>query len=210
MVGAVVTKCLAQLPDVVVVDDASTDNTSEEARAAGAYVIRYEYHRGKGGALKTGFQYALEKGFDAVVTLDADGQHRPEDIPAMLEDYRQTPCDLLIGSRARYFEEMLPKRRRANRFAARAISFLSGVSIEDSQSGFRIYSAPLLKNVRIFAEGYDAESEVIIKGGRCGYSIRCFPITTPTPDGTATSYYRSVRDTAKIVLTSARSFLRPG
>ncbi len=206
-IGAVVRGCLSHTRDVVVVDDGSSDHTREEALKAGAFTLRYEKHRGKGGALKTGFQHAFKKGFDAVVTLDADGQHCPEDIPAMLGACETLRCDLLIGSRARFFPDMISRRRLANLFARHAISLLSGTKLEDTQSGFRVYSACMLRAMHIKAEGYDAESEIIVKAGRGGYRIATCPISLSYANGAATSFYRPVADTAKIAVASVRSFV---
>jgi glycosyltransferase involved in cell wall biosynthesis len=85
--------------DVLVIDDGSKDRTSKVARNAGAIVIRHDVNRGKGNALKTGFEYALSNGYDIVVTLDADGQHNPDEIPLLLEPILKGESDLVIGSR---------------------------------------------------------------------------------------------------------------
>lgn len=183
---------------LVVVDDGSTDETSIVARDAGATVIRHDVNRGKGGALKTGFAWALGRGAEAVITLDADGQHLPSQIPLFADRWADTRPDLLIGSRRHLFEGMLPRRRAANTFSAWAISKAAGIPIPDSQSGYRLYSARLLREVRILANGFDAESEVIVRAGRGGYQVESIPIELGFVNGISTSHYRAVADTLRI------------
>jgi len=194
----VVEDALKVLPDVVVVDDGSVDGTHEVARKAGARVVRHEKNRGKGGALKTGFQYALEQGFDSIVTLDADGQHLPAQIPLFIEARQKTGADLIIGSRSRLFTGMKRRRRLANRFSAATISWSSGSPVDDSQSGFRLYSRKLLQAVRMKSDGFAAESEIIVRAGRGGFPILMIPIDLGFVDGVHTSHYRAVKDTFRI------------
>src|SRR5207302_7372281 len=115
-VGEVVKSCREVVSDVVVIDDGSRDDTAAVAKSAGAEVVSHPKNRGKGGALKTGFAWALEHGFDAVITLDADGQHLPHEIPKFLACREETHAHLIIGGRAHLFGKMLPRRRMANRF----------------------------------------------------------------------------------------------
>lgn len=196
--GAVVRGALEHGAPTLVVDDGSTDETFEVARAAGATVIRHDVSRGKGGALKTGFAWALGRGAEAVITLDADGQHLPSQISAFAERWSAGRADLIIGSRRHLFGGMLPRRRAANRFSAWSISIAAGVTVPDSQSGFRLYSAGLLREVRIVADGFDAESEIIVRAGRGGYRIESIPIELGFVDGLSTSHYRAVVDTLRI------------
>lgn len=192
------------LEPVVVVDDGSSDATGKVARAVGAIVLRHDVNRGKGGALKTGFAWALENGFDAVITLDADGQHLASEIPKFLavED-----ADLVIGGRDHLFEQMLPRRRNANRFSAWCISKFSGVNVPDSQSGFRRYSANLLRSVKLHSDGFDLESEVIVLAGKRGFRIVTISIDLGFVDGIATSHYKPVLDTLRIAWTVTRARL---
>jgi glycosyltransferase involved in cell wall biosynthesis len=194
---------------VVVINDGSSDATEEVARGAGATVLRHEVNRGKGAALKTGFKYALENGYDAVITLDADGQHLPDEIPKFIEAWKKEGGDLIIGSRRHLFLGMLPRRRNANLFSAWAISKTAGVNVEDSQSGFRLYSAKLLREITIHANGFDAESEVIVRAGRGNYRIVMLPIDLGFVNGISTSHYRPIADTVKIFLTVAKTRLFP-
>jgi len=203
-VGAVVRGCLAQLPDVVVVDDGSIDATAAMAADAGAIVLRHPRRRGKGGAMKSGFDWALTRGFDGVIGVDADGQHLPSEIPKLLRCRAESGADMVIGGRSHLFEQMLPRRRRANRFSTWAIAMLSGTAITDSQCGFRLYSARLLRSVPLRAEGFDMDSEVIVRSGRAGLKIAMTPIEMGFVDGITTSHYRAVRDTLRIAATVLR------
>ena len=198
---------LEQLQDVVVVDDGSTDRTGDVARAHGVTVLRHAVNRGKGGALKTGFAHALENGFDAVITLDADGQHLPAQIPKFLAAHAESGADLIIGGRAHLFAQMLPRRRMANRFSAWVIAKCSGARVTDSQSGFRLYSAHLLRSIRLRTEGFDMESEVIVRAGRKGFRVITIPIDLGFVDGLSTSHYKPLKDTLRIAWTVTRARL---
>jgi len=206
-VGAVVRGCLEQLPDVVVVDDGSIDATSAAAAGAGAHVIRHPRNRGKGGAMKTGFDWALMRNFDGVIGVDADGQHLPGEIPKLLRCRDETGADLIVGGRSHLFAQMLPRRRLANRFSTWAIAMLSRTNITDSQCGFRLYSAHLLQTVRLRAEGFDMDSEVIVRAGRVGLKLAMTPIEMGFVDGIATSHFRPVKDTLRIASTILRARL---
>ncbi len=203
----VVKATLAQTPDVLVIDDGSTDRTSDVARDAGATVLRHDVNRGKGAALKTGFAYALERNSEAVLTLDADGQHLPGEIPKFLAEWQRSRADLIIGGRAHLFQHMLPRRRNANRFSAWCISKAAGVPVADSQSGFRLYSANLLRSLQLHTDGFDMESEVIVRAGRRGMKIVSIPIDLGFVDGIATSHYKPLKDTMRIAWTVARARL---
>jgi len=204
-IGAVVRDCKAVVNDVLVVDDGSADRTAGVGRVAGAEVVSHPINRGKGAALKTGFAYALEHGFDAVVTLDADGQHLPREIPKFLAARQETGADLIIGGRAHLFGQMLPRRRFANRFSARCIAFASHTDVTDSQSGFRLYSAQLLRAIRLRSEGFDLESEVIVQAGQRRFKILSIPIDLGFVDGQSTSHYKPLMDTIRIAWTVFRA-----
>lgn len=204
-VGPLIGETAAYVAQVVLIDDGSTDDTADIARAAGAVVLRHDVNRGKGAALKTGFAYALENGFDCVVTLDADGQHLPREIPKFLAAREQTGGDLIIGSRAHLFGEMLPRRRLANRFSAWSIAKASRTGVSDSQSGFRLYSAPLLRAVKLRTNGFDMESEVIVHAGHRGFKVITTPIDLGFVDGLSTSHYKPLKDTIRIAWTVFRA-----
>jgi glycosyltransferase involved in cell wall biosynthesis len=204
-ISAVVRDCKAVNDDVLVVDDGSTDRTADVARDAGAQVVRHSVNRGKGAALKTGFAYVLEHGFDVVVTLDADGQHLPREIPKFLAARAESGADLIIGGRAHLFGQMLPRRRLANRFSAWGIAFASKTNVTDSQSGFRLYSDNLLRAARLHSDGFAMESEVIVRAGLAGFKVITIPIDLGFVDGQSTSHYQPLMDTLRIAWTVIRA-----
>jgi glycosyltransferase involved in cell wall biosynthesis len=194
-----------QVERVVVVDDGSSDRTGELAKEAGAIVLRHEVNRGKGAALKTGFAWASGQDVDGVITLDADGQHLPAEIPKFIECRRATGADLIIGGRSHLFAGMLPRRRMANSFAAWAVAKASRTNIKDSQSGYRFYSLRVLREIRLRSDGFDMETEVIIRAGVRGFKIVQIPIDLGFVDGLSTSHYKPLADTLRIAWTGVRA-----
>jgi len=209
-VGGIVRGCRAVVDEVLVIDDGSIDRTAAEAVDAGARVMSHAANRGKGAALKTGFGLALQRGYDAVITLDADGQHLPREIPKFLTARAETQADLIIGGRAHLFDQMLPRRRMANRFSAWSIARCSRTNVTDSQSGFRLYSRELLLKARLRSDGFDLESEVIVRAGCDGFKVITIPIDLGFVDGLSTSHYKPVADSLRIfwTVTRARFFWR--
>ena len=206
-VPRVIEQARQHIEPVIVIDDGSTDRTGDVARAAGAIVLRHDANRGKGAALRTGFGWARENGYDGVITLDADGQHLPSEIPKFLQERAVGGEDLIIGGRSHLFGQMLPRRRNANRFSAWCIAKCSGVPITDSQSGFRFYSARLIDGIDLRTDGFDMESEVIVRAGRRGYRIVTIPIELGFVDGLSTSHYKPLADTLRIAWTVTRARL---
>ena len=140
----VVCGVLAYLP-ALVVDDGSTDDTAVVAKAAGAAVVRQMPNQGKGAALRAGFRWAIEQDYDAVLTLDADGQHDPTEIPKFLQTHREHRSDLIIGSRD--FNQMPPVRRLSNTLGGWIFSWAVGQPIRDNQSGYRLLSRRMMAAV---------------------------------------------------------------
>jgi glycosyltransferase involved in cell wall biosynthesis len=186
---------------LLVVDDGSTDTTVDCLDRLGVTRISHRSNLGKGAALRTGFAWALAKGFTGVVTLDSDGQHDPLAIPFLVSTAAGQDADILIASRKSQFEEMAGLRQYWNRFGVWCVQKRTGFSIGDSQSGFRYYSARLLAGVELTAEGYELEMEILMKAWRNGFRINSVPIPARVADGRATSHYKAVRDTWKICMT---------
>jgi glycosyltransferase involved in cell wall biosynthesis len=176
-IGPVIRGALEHLP-VFVVDDGSSDDTGDVARAAGATVIAQQPNQGKGAALRTGFRRALADGVEAILTLDADGQHDPAEIPGFLEARRHEPVpELVIGQRR--FRAMPPVRRLSNELGRRAFSWAVGRDIPDNQSGFRLVSARLAQATLGSDEpGFAFEVEQITTCIRMGGVIAWVPIRT--------------------------------
>ena len=204
-IGDVVRQSCEHVEAVVAIDDGSTDRTGDVSRANGAIVLRHEINQGKGASLKTGFKYAVDNNYDGVITLDADGQHLPSEIPKILAAAEQEGGDLVIGGRSHLFGHMLPRRRVANRFSAWIIAKCAGTRVTDSQSGFRFYSTKLLRAITLRTNGFDMESEVIVRAGRGGFKIITTPISLGFIDGVSTSHYRPLKDTIRIAWTVFRA-----
>jgi glycosyltransferase involved in cell wall biosynthesis len=176
-IAPVVARVLVHLPEVLVVNDASTDDTAEAAAAAGALVLNLPPpNHGKGHALRRGFEYALAEGFRAVLTLDADGQHPPELIPAFLQ--KLDGADLAYGDRLADLSGMPAARVFSNRVTTRLISFLAGAGIRDSQCGMRAIRRWVLERAVTRANRFAAESEQLVRAARAG--ARLTPVTIPT------------------------------
>jgi glycosyltransferase involved in cell wall biosynthesis len=195
-VGAVVAGCRQRLARVVVVDDGSTDGTARAAAAAGAQVEVLPENRGKGAALRRGIELALGGGPAAVVLLDGDGQHDPRDLPALLAAWDAGRGDLIIGSRMGAAHAIPRIRYLTNYVGSRILSWMTGVELLDSQSGYRLVAADLLRRLCLTARGYAIESEMLLKAARRGASIGHVPVAT-IYNGAA-SHFQPVRDTLRI------------
>lgn len=148
--------------DTIVIDDGSTDKTAEIVRRSGAFVITHKENLGKGISLKDGFFCALRLGCEAVITMDGDGQHNPQDIPKFLDTWRETKADLIIGNRMDEPKNMPFIRRVTNRFMSFILSIIVEQKIKDTQCGFRLISRRALEAMNLKSENYDIESEMII------------------------------------------------
>lgn len=162
--------------DVVVVDDGSTDGTGDVARAAGAIVLRHVINRGLGAALRTGFAFVAARPdlYDAVITLDADGQHNPSEIPVLLAELERG-ADVVIGTRKR--TDMPAVRQGYTALGALITSGLFGGPLTDSQSGFRAFRTKKLAEFSLTTSRMEISSEIIAEAHRIGAVIRQAPIT---------------------------------
>ncbi len=196
-VGAVVREVLEYCPDVIVVDDGSPDDTDKVAAEAGAIVLEHVHNQGKGAALQTGFDYAREHGYDLAITLDADGQHAPSDIPAFLQAYERTHSPVLVGNRMGDVAAMPRLRRFVNRFMSDLLSRVMGQHVPDSQCGFRLYhrSAFPAGPYDAHSQRYAAESEILLRLALEGRKIGA--VTIQTIYGDEKSKVRPLADTLR-------------
>ena len=196
-VGAVVREVLEYCPDVIVVDDGSPDGTDKVAAEAGAIVLEHVHNQGKGAALQTGFDYARAHGYDLAITLDADGQHAPSDIPAFLQAYERTHSPVLVGNRMGDVAAMPRLRRFVNRFMSDLLSRVMGQHVPDSQCGFRLYhrSAFPAGPYDAHSQRYAAESEILLRLALEGRKIGA--VTIQTIYGDEKSKVRPLADTLR-------------
>lgn len=193
---------------VVVVDDGSTDNTGKIAEANGATVLRHPTNLGKGAALRTGFNYAIKKQYDVVITLDGDLQHNPHSIPRFLDKVKQG-YDIIVGSRYKTQSEDMPfARKLSNLITTTVLRVIFKVPVTDSQSGYRAFKKRVLETIPVRDNGFAAETEILIDAQRAGFLISEVPIATSY--GEEESKIRAGRDISRWLATLGQYlFYRP-
>lgn len=199
-IADVVRRALAQTPTVIVVDDGSSDATATQLAGLPITLLQNGVNCGKAASLWRGMQHALAQGVDAIVTLDADGQHAPEDIPRLLQVARTHWNFIVIGARCGDVRTMPKMRYYANRIANFWISWACGYRVRDSQSGFRLYPARLLARLQVAHDkqhGFVFESETLIEAARLGFDSVAVAIPAVYRRGARASYYRQI-DSARI------------
>jgi len=195
----VVERVLRFCSDVIVVDDGSTDGSSDTLKGLDVNVVRYEKNRGKGYALKTGFRKAKELGFKRAITLDSDGQHFPEDIPVFIEAAEKDPDAMIVGSRNLQMENMPGGNTFANKFSNFWFRLQTGVDLPDTQSGFRLYQLGRLGGMRLLTYRYEAELELLVF--QCWKGVRLVPAKINVyypPEGERITHFRPFWDFARI------------
>ena len=178
--GKLVLDLRKALPDVtvIVVDDGSTDGTSAVARRLPVHYLAHPQNQGKGAALQSGFARALHLNTDYILTLDGDGQHDPLQAPQLVEVARRRGLDLVVGSRNYHLGNMPFHRYVSNRLTSFLISVRTRTRIRDSQSGYRLIRADILRAVKLSLRHFDLESELLIKASLAGYRIGETPVST--------------------------------
>ena len=212
-IRSVVEGALSFVERIIVVDDGSQDGTTEALVGLPVTVLRNVRNRGKAASLWRGLNHAVHNGASGVLTMDGDGQHAPEDIPHLLEAAQRFPDRLVIGSRL-WNKAAIPKARyRANRFANFWIAWASGQRVEDSQSGFRVYPAKLIRKARIAIDrerGFVFESEIVIKAARLGFYVLPVPVRVIYRPNSRPSHFRPVMDIARITKMVAWKLIKRG
>ena len=178
-IGSVILKAKKYADKILVVDDGSSDSTADIARAAGAQVISHYKNRGKSAAIKTGFQYALEKGFDYVVTIDGDGQHNPDEIPSVLGNVINNGHDISIGYRVGNQTEMPKWRKIGKRVLDYGTSLGTGGVVSDSQCGFRAFNRRAVESItpRLTGNNFSVESEQLVRAHELNLGVTNTSVT---------------------------------
>jgi glycosyltransferase involved in cell wall biosynthesis len=191
-VGGVVSGIRPFVEEVVVVDDGSHDGTAKAAAASGARVLRRPENGGKGSALRDGLADVLARPFSHVAFVDADGQHDPADLPRLLAA-AAAGADFVIGSRLKSAETMPAKNYWANTIGDKVLSRMTGLSVEDGQSGFRVVGADLLRPLRLVSRRFAIENEILVKAAPRVRNLAIVPVRTIY--GSGASHYRPFHDT---------------
>jgi len=164
--------------DILVIDDGSTDRSAQIAREEGASVLSHAHKMGKGASLRDGFNYALEHGYDGVMTMDGDGQHDTRDLNEFLSVAYQQKVDIIVGNRMTDTARMPFVRRLTNRFMSCMISMACRQSIADTQCGYRYISVASLKSIELATSGFEIETELLMKAAKQSLKITSVPIRT--------------------------------
>jgi len=206
--GEVIDRTKKYIPQVIVVNDGSLDATPEVARSRPIELISIPSNRGKGYALRLGFSQALNSGYRAILTLDADGQHDPADIPNFLQAHERDSAAILVGSRMAQADRFPRQRYYSNRAAAFFISKALGQYLEDTQCGFRLYPACAIRSIALKTSHYQTETEVLLRAARQGIRVSSVPVKNIYSNGSAPqSNFRPVVDTFYICLIVLQSYL---
>lgn len=205
-VKGVAEKCLEQSPNVLLINDGSTDaDISELVKELNIKVLNHQKNKGKGAALRTGAAYVKEQGGTYIITLDADGQHDPDDITKFLPHISEDCSNIILGTRD--FESgNVPERSKFGRkFSNFWIRFETGCDVRDSQSGFRGYPVNLLTDIKCIAEHYAFETEILVRGVWAGMDVVNVNISVYYPEGKKRiSHFRPFMDNLRISLLHSR------
>jgi len=189
--------------DIIVVDDGSTDNTISKSQSFGVHVIRHEKNKGKGMAHRTGFNFASKEEARWVITMDADGQHSPKDIPKFIKAIKEKKGDMIIGEREVTIRTMPFLRFLTNLWTSFIVSILGGKRVKDAQSGFRAISKEIFTSISLSTNNFQTESEIIIKAARRGFRITSVPVRTIYNE--SYSYIKPFLDTLRFIKLAFQS-----
>lgn len=212
-IRGIVSRALQHVSNIVVVDDGSTDHTAQALIDLPITLLRHEHNMGKAASLWDGCRYAIDHGAGGLITLDADGQHAPEDIPTLRSIASVYPDHLVIGARRRDQRRLSYKRYLANCVADFWISWAAGTPFEDSQSGFRLYPVSLFTNMTIpygRTRSFVFESEILIEAMRSGYRTVAVDIGVVPRAESRASYFLPIVDIARITIMVGGKLLSKG
>lgn len=201
--------------NVIIVNDGSTDETSEILKQYSQLTqIHHPKNLGKGRALRNGFRKAIELNFEYAITIDSDGQHFASDIPIFIEEIQKEPNSLLIGSRNMTQENVPKKSSFGNKFSNFWFKFETGIVLEDTQSGFRLYPLKLIPK-RFYTNKFEFEIEVIVRSAWKGIVVKNIPIQILYDPAERVSHFRPFRDFTRIsilntvLVTNALLYIKP-
>ena len=175
-IGSLVLQVRQYVDDVIIVDDGSTDDTAKIADLAGAYVVQHEKNRGYGGAIRSLLAEAKNQDADILVILDADTQHKPEEIPSLIKGITEG-SDIVIGSRDTQREKIATYRRFGQKVLSKMTNISSRQKLTDTESGFRAYSRKALNTLELKEEGMAVSSEIVSEAANKGLQITEVPIS---------------------------------
>ena len=177
-IGELVAAVKALGMDVVVVNDGSTDNSSQEASSRGAVVLTNSSKKGKGLSLQEGFAYAMRQAYSGVITMDGDGQHDPRDLKEFLDMVGRYPDSVVTGNRMKDHRGMPFVRFLTNWSMSLIISLLCRQKVPDTQCGYRYISRTILERLKLTSRDFEIETEVLVQSAKLGYRIYSVPIRT--------------------------------
>jgi glycosyltransferase involved in cell wall biosynthesis len=187
VIGDVIKRSLKFVDKVLVYDDGSIDQTSQEAEKAGAIVFRHENNQGKGIAIKTLFENALKMNADISITIDGDGQFLPEEMDRLINMIESEKVDVVIGNRYGDKKEMPRYRKTGNKIFDKITKLASNLPFQDTQSGYRAYSKKAIESIKITTNGFGVDSEILVDAANKGLKISEVPVTVLYNTGQKTS-----------------------
>jgi glycosyltransferase involved in cell wall biosynthesis len=192
---------------VIVIDDGSVDDTALLAKTQEAYVISTHKKSGKGNALRLAFAQAIVQEYDAVITVDGDGQHSPKDLGNFIEGYKKFHADIVNGDRMQDPQGMPWIRRATNAFMSWMISLVCRQKVADTQCGFRLITTKVLKAIDLKSNDFEIETEILIKASKKGFRIASVPIQSIYRD--EISKINPLRDTLRFIRFIVKELLTP-
>ncbi len=199
VIGEVVKKTLSHVDKVIVCDDGSSDNTFQEAKNAGAEVLKHEKNLGKGAAMRTLFEHVKKIQADVIVTMDGDGQFLPEEIPQLIIPILEKKSDIVIGYRFDDTDEMPAYRKFGNKMLDKITNLAADLPFRDTQSGFRAYSKNAIEQIEFVDNGFGADSEILVNASKKGLKISEKKVTVLYNTGRRTSTKNPISHTTGVV-----------
>lgn len=207
--GTVLNNILEYTDDLIVVNDGSTDQTAEVLSSFTTVdIVTIPQNKGKGNALRVGFKHAFKKGYYYVITIDSDGQHFPSDLPAFLDKIEAEPDSLIIGARNMSMEGIPSKSSFGNKFSNFWYKIDTGISLPDTQTGYRLYPIKRLANLYYFTPKFEFEIEVLVRAAWMGINVTYIPVKVYyAPSTERISHFRPFRDFTRISILNTFLFL---